>query len=70
MVAKHQNALQAQKEDHAMDTMVVMLPQLGPTVKAMALKEAGFSVDDAAHMLQMFQSQNSERLVAIQRVCV
>ncbi len=51
-----------------MDKLVVLLPQLGPAVKALALKETGFSVDDAVRMLEMFQAQNQERLGVILKV--
>ncbi|KAF5842617.1 hypothetical protein DUNSADRAFT_6086 [Dunaliella salina] len=67
MMAKHQNALQQEKEDQAMDQMVTMLPHLGPAVKALALRETAFSVQDAVRMLELFQSQNQERLSAIHK---
>eukprot|EP00967_Tisochrysis_lutea_P075173 scaffold101270_cov18-Tisochrysis_lutea.AAC.1 len=50
-----------------MDQMVTMLPQLGPAVKALALRETAFSVQDAVHMLELFQAQNQERLSAIHK---
>ena len=54
-----------------MDQMVTLLPHLGPAVKALALRETAFSVEDATRMLEVFQSQNFERLSAIRAVrCV
>lgn len=62
------HAFLQEKEEQAMDKMVTMLPQLGPAVKALALRETAFSVEDAVRMLEVFQSQNHERLHAIHQV--
>eukprot|EP00775_Hariotina_reticulata_P007910 gene7910-8106_t len=55
LVQQHLDRMQQQKETVAMEKLRVLMPQLGDMVRAMALANADWDVDQAVNMLRSFQ---------------
>ncbi len=51
-----------------MEKLAALMPQMGPAVRVLALKEAVFDVETALAVLRSFQSQNDEALRALHKV--
>jgi hypothetical protein len=54
-VAKHMEKQQKEKEARAMERLHLLLPALGPTVRAVALQECNWDEERALTMLRRFQ---------------
>uniref|UniRef100_A0A7R9YWH1 Uncharacterized protein n=1 Tax=Chlamydomonas euryale TaxID=1486919 RepID=A0A7R9YWH1_9CHLO len=67
MVSKHQEMMQAEKENIAVEKLSALMPQLGPLVRVAALKECIFDVEMAVQFLRRFSTENEEPLKALQK---
>eukprot|EP01026_Neomeris_dumetosa_P017921 TRINITY_DN1698_c0_g1_i1.p1 TRINITY_DN1698_c0_g1~~TRINITY_DN1698_c0_g1_i1.p1 ORF type:complete len:509 (-),score=77.12 TRINITY_DN1698_c0_g1_i1:1351-2715(-) len=65
MVEKHHAKLQSEKEHAAMEKLQGLMPQMGTTVKALALQESAWDVDAAVALLRRFQVACADDLAAI-----
>ncbi|KAL4450751.1 hypothetical protein ABPG77_001107 [Micractinium sp. CCAP 211/92] len=62
MVAKHMEKQQKEKETRAMERLHLLLPALGPTVRAVALQECNWDEERALTMLRRFQVAKTDEL--------
>ncbi|PSC69161.1 RNA-binding 25 [Micractinium conductrix] len=62
MVAKHLEKQQKEKEQRAMERLHLLLPALGPTVRAIALQECNWDEERALTMLRRFQVAKTDEL--------
>lgn len=62
MVAKHMEKQQKEKERRAMERLHLLLPALGPTVRAVALQECNWDEERALTMLRRFQVAKADEL--------
>ncbi|EFN57120.1 hypothetical protein CHLNCDRAFT_143975 [Chlorella variabilis] len=62
MVAKHLEKQQKEKEARAMERLHLLLPALGPTVRAAALQECNWDEERALTMLRRFQVAKVDEL--------
>ncbi|KAL4433824.1 hypothetical protein ABPG75_000265 [Micractinium tetrahymenae] len=62
MVAKHLEKQQKEKERRAMERLHLLLPALGPTVRAVALQECNWDEERALTMLRRFQVAKADDL--------
>jgi hypothetical protein len=70
LAAKHLEKLQAEKEERAMEKLGALMPQMGATVRALALAEVGWDVDAALGTLRSFQVAYLDKLNALAKVNV
>ncbi|PRW57929.1 RNA-binding 25 [Chlorella sorokiniana] len=62
MVAKHLEKQQKEKEARAMERLHLLLPALGPTVRAVALQQCNWDEERALTMLRRFQVAKVDEL--------
>ncbi|KAI7841757.1 hypothetical protein COHA_004623 [Chlorella ohadii] len=62
MVAKHLEKQQKEKEARAMERLHLLLPALGPTVRAVALQQCNWDEEKALTMLRRFQVAKADEL--------
>eukprot|EP00877_Chromochloris_zofingiensis_P010773 jgi/Chrzof1/594/Cz01g21190.t1 len=67
MVQKHLEKLQQEKEVAALEKLAALMPQMGSMVRALALAECGWDVDEALGMLRQFQVSHLDKLDALSK---
>jgi hypothetical protein len=67
-VAKHMDKLQQEKEHKAAEKLQALMPQLGPSVRALALQECQWDIDRAVLLLRRFSVAHSDELRVLQKV--
>jgi len=67
MVQKHLEKMQADKEAACMEKLAGLMPQLGASVRVLALQESSFDVERAVNLLRQYMADNDEKLKTLQK---
>lgn len=67
MVQKHKEKLQQEKENLAMAKLQALMPQVGSMVRALALAESNWSVEEALGVLKRFHGAHADKLADLQK---
>jgi hypothetical protein len=67
-VQKHQQKVQQDKEDAAVEKLASLMPQMGSMARALALTKTNWDVEAALSMLRQFQVACLEKLNVVTKV--
>ena len=68
MVQKHMEKLQIEKENYSMEKLGALMPQLGGMVRALALAETGWNIEQALDLLRRFYANHADKLKTMNKV--